>query len=50
MDLSTHATKSYLKIVTVIGTSDFAKKTNLANSKSDIHKLDIDKLKMYQIV
>ena len=30
---------------TGVDTSDFAKKTDLANLKSNVHKLDIDKLK-----
>ena len=38
LDLSNYATKSDLK-------KSFAKKTDLANLKSDIDKLDIDKLK-----
>ena len=33
------------KNATVIDTSDFAKKTYLANLKSDVDKLDIDKFK-----
>ena len=28
----------------------FQKKTDLSNLKSDVDKLDIDKLKMYQVV
>ena len=31
--------------VTGVDTSDFAKKTDLANLKSDVCQLDIDKLK-----
>ena len=37
--------KSDLKIQTGVHTSDFAKKTDLVNLKSDADKLDIDKLK-----
>ena len=37
--------KTDLKNATGVGTSDFAKKTDLANLKSDVHKLDIDKVK-----
>ena len=40
-----YATKTELKNATGIDTSDFAKKTDLANSKSDMDKLDIDKFK-----
>ena len=44
-NLSNYATKSNLKNATGVDTSDFAKKTDLANLKPDIDKLDIDKLK-----
>ena len=37
--------KQILKNATAFDTSDFAKKINLANVKSDVDKLDIDKLK-----
>ena len=40
--MSNYATESYLKDV---NTPDFAKKTDLANLKFDIGKLDVDKLK-----
>ena len=43
--MSNYATKSDLKNATGVDTSDFAKKTDLANLKSDVDKLDIDKLK-----
>ena len=45
LDLSNYATKADLKNATGVDTSDFAKKTDLANLKSDVDKLDIDKLK-----
>ena len=45
LDLSNYATKADLKNATGGDTSDFAKKTDLANLKSDVDKLDIDKLK-----
>ena len=44
LDLSNYATKADLKNRTGVDTSHFAKKTELANLKSDVHKLDIDKL------
>ena len=44
VDLSNYATKTDLKNVTHVDTSSFALKTNLANSKTEIDKLDIDKL------
>ena len=45
LDLSNYATKPDLKNATGINSLDFAKKTNLANLKSDVDKLDIDKFK-----
>ena len=33
-----------LKNTTGVGTSEFGKKYDLVNSKSEVHKLDIDKL------
>ena len=45
LELSNCATKAYLKNVTGVDTSDFAKKADLAILKSDVDKLDIDKLK-----
>ena len=45
LDLSNYATKVDLKNATDVDTSDFAKKTDSANLKSDIDKLDIDELK-----
>ena len=45
LDLSNYATKVDLKNATGVDTSDFAKKTDSANLKSDVNKLDIDKLK-----
>ena len=45
LDLSNFATKTDLKNATGINTSSFAKKVDVAASKSNIDKLDIDKLK-----
>ena len=45
LDLSNYATKIDLKNAAGVDTSDFVKKTDLANLKSDGDKLDIDKLK-----
>ena len=45
LDLSNYATKVDLKNTTGVDTSSFAKKTDLANLKSDVDKLDIDKVK-----
>ena len=44
IDLSNYATKTDSKNVTHIDTSKFALKTNLANSKTEVDKLGIDKL------
>ena len=44
VDLSNYATKTDLKNVTHVDTSTFALKTNLANLKTEVNKLDIDKL------
>ena len=43
-DLSNYATKTDLKNVTHVDTSNFALKTNLASLKTEVDKLDIDKL------
>ena len=45
VDLSNCATKDDIKKITHVDTSSFALKTNLAHLKSEIDKLDIDKLK-----
>ena len=45
MDLSNYATKADLKNTTGVDTSKFFKKVGLANLKSGVDKLDIDKLK-----
>ena len=44
VDLSDYATKADLKNVTHVDTLNFALKTNLANLKTEVDKLDIDKL------
>ena len=44
VDLSNYATKTDLKNVTQIDTWSFALKINLANLKTEVDKLDIDKL------
>ena len=46
LDLSNYATKTDLKNVTHVDVSNFASKTNLASLKTEIGKLDIDKLKV----
>ena len=44
-DLLNYAAKADLKNATGVDTSKFAKNVDLANLKSDVDKLDIDKLK-----
>ena len=43
--LSNYATKDDIKNITHVDTSSFALKTNLANLKSEVDKLDGNKLK-----
>ena len=43
-DLSNYATKADIKNISHVDTASFALKTNLANLKSEVDKLDIDKL------
>ena len=45
VDLSNYATEADIKNISHVDTSSFALKTNLANLKSEVDKLDIDKLK-----
>ena len=44
VDLSNYETKDDIKNITHVDTSSFALKTNLANLKTEVDKLDIDKL------
>ena len=50
LDLPNYATKTDLKNATKLDISDFAKKIDLVHLKSDVDKLDIDELKMYQVI
>ena len=45
LDLSNYATKNDFKNITHVDVSSFASKTNLAALKSEVDKIDIDKLK-----
>ena len=45
VDLSNYATKDDIENITHVDTSGFALKTNLADLKSEVDKLDVDKLK-----
>ena len=44
VDLSSYARKADIKNISHVDTSSFALKTNLANLKTEVDKLDIDKL------
>ena len=44
VDLSNYATKAHIKNISHVDTSSFALKTNLASLKTEVDKLDIDKL------
>ena len=46
LDLSHYTTKADLKNAAGVDTSKFAKKVDLASLKSNVEKLDIDKLKI----
>ena len=45
LDLTNYATKTDLKNITHVDVSSYASKTNLSALKSDVDKIDIDKLK-----
>ena len=44
VDISNYETKTDLKNLTHVDTSNFALKTNLASLKTEVDKLDVDKL------
>ena len=44
LDLSYYATKTDLKNVTHVDVSSFVSKTNLASLKTEVNKIDADKL------
>ena len=45
LDLTNYATKNDLKNITHVDVSSFASKTNLAVLKTEVDKIDVDKLK-----
>ena len=45
VDFSNYGTKTDIKNITHVDTSSFPLKTNLANLKTEVDKLDIDRLK-----
>ena len=44
VDLSNYATKADIKNISHVDTSSFALKSNLASLKTEVNKLDVDKL------
>ena len=49
VDLSSYATNADVKNVTHVDTSSFALKANLVSLKTEIDKLDIDKLELVPV-
>ena len=47
LDLTNYATKTDLKNITHVDVSSFASKTNLAALKTEVDKIDTDKLKQH---
>ena len=45
LDLTNYATKTDVKNITYVDVSSFASKTNLAALKTEVNKIDVDKLK-----
>ena len=45
LDLTNYTTKTDLKNITHVDVSSFANKTNLASLKTEVDKIDVDKLK-----
>ena len=45
LDLANYATKDDVKNITHVDVSNFASKTNLAALKTEVDKIDVDKLK-----
>ena len=49
VDLSNYETKTYLKNVSHVDVSSFALKSNFASLKTEIDKIDADKLKLVRV-
>ena len=45
LDLSNYSTKKDINDITHVDVSGFASKNNLAALKTEVHKIDVDKLK-----
>ena len=50
MDLSNYATKADLKNEREVDTSQLASKSDLASLKAEVDKIDVDKLKLSNVV
>ena len=50
LDLSNYVTKTDLKNVTHVDVSSVASKINLASLKTEVHKLDIDELRVCRLI
>ena len=50
IDLSNYATKADIKNISHVDTSSFALKTNLADLKTEVDKLDIDTLVAFLLI
>ena len=50
VDLSNYATKTDIENISRVDTSSFALKKRLASLKTEVDKLDINKLKVYRII
>ena len=50
LDLTNYARKTDLKNITHVDVSSFASKTNLALLKTEVDKIDVDKLKTYLLI
>ena len=48
--LSNYATKTDLKNVTHVDVSSFASKTNLVSLKTEVDKIDVEKLKLFLLI
>ena len=50
LDLTNYAKKTYLKNITHVDVSSFASKANLAVLKTEVDKIDADKLKTVLLI
>ena len=50
IDLCNYATKTDIRNISHVDTSSFAPKTNLANLKTEVDKLDVEKLVLFLLI